>query len=61
MNAKEVAIDRVKRELVWLNKGITMAYELDRMTEEVEVWVTTAEACKTLLEYWNTPREKYGF
>ena len=52
MNAKEVAMERVKRELVWLNKHITMAYELDRMTEEVEVWVTTAAACKTLLEYW---------
>ena len=52
MNANEVAVDRVKRELVWLNKSITMAYELDRMTEEVEVWVDTAEACKTLLEYW---------
>ena len=63
MNAKEVAMERVKRELVWSNKQLAIAEGTDDRACEIEVehWQRIADACSTMLAYWNTPREKYEF
>ena len=63
MNAKEVAMERVKRELVWANKQLAIAEGTDDRACEIEVehWTRLADACSTILAYWNTAREKYEF
>ena len=63
MNANEVAVERVKRELVWSNKQLAIAEGTDDRACEIEVehWTRIADACSTILAYWNTPREKYEF
>ena len=61
MNAKEVAMERVKRELVWSNKQLAIAESTDCSACEIEVehWQRIADACSTMLAYWNTPRETF--
>ena len=63
MNAKEVAMERVKRELVWINKQLAIAESTDCRACEIEVehWTRIADACSTILAYWSTPREMYEF
>ena len=59
MNAKEVAMERVKRELICSQKQLNIAESTDCKACEVEVehWTRIADACSTMLAYWNTPRE----
>ena len=63
MNAKEVAMERVSRELIWINKQLAIAESTDCKACEVEVehWPRLADSCSTILAYWNTPRERYEF
>ena len=63
MNAKEVAMERVKRELVWSNKQLAIAEGTDDRACEIEVehWTRIADACSIMLAYWNTPREMYEY
>ena len=63
MNAKEVAMERVKRELVWSNKQLAIAESTDDRACEIELehWTRLADPCSTILAYWNTPRERYEF
>ena len=61
MNAKEVAMERVRRELIWSQKQLNIAESTDCKACEVEVehWTRIAEACSTMLPYSNTPREVF--
>ena len=53
MNANEVAMERVKRELVWSNKQLAIAESTDDRACEIEVehWTRIADACSTILAY----------
>ena len=61
MNAKEVAMERVRRELIWSQKQLNIAESTDCKACEVEVehWTRIADACSTMLAYCNTPREVF--